>query len=268
MLPCIYMATDIRNISLRIELKNNAPLELNELVKSLSALSSQYESYAAKEGFSEVERSSRLYIREIKSGSVIMDLVELASAGIIPYAENINTIIGFGSYIKVVYDYLSNKTTDKIDIDEKDLKDLSQIISPIANDNGSQYFIHIENNGVMSPILYLDSKNAKAIQETIKEEVKEKSVPQAGDVYYNALMVFYQTRNKVKDTTGDKVIIDDVVPNKALNVVFANQDIKKDLLQDDANPYHYAWQVDVKVKTVKGKIVAYEVLTVHDKFKL
>lgn len=268
MLVYTPMSAEIQNISLRIEIKNNAPLELNELVKSLAAISSQYEAYSAKEGYTEVERNSRLYIREIKSGSVIMDLVEIASVGIIPYAENINTIIGFAGYIKTTYDYLTNKYVDKPNIEDKDLKEFAQIISPVANDNGAQYFIKIENNGVMSPVIYLDSKNAKAIQETIKGEIKENSIPQAGDIYHNAIMVFYQTRNKVKDTVGDKVIIDDVVPKKPLNVVFANQDIKKDLLQDDANPFHYAWQVDVKVKTVKSKIVAYEVLTVHDKFKL
>ena len=40
------------------------------------------------------------------------------------------------------------------------------------------------------------------------------------------------------------------------------------MIKGDYNPNNFAFQVDVKVKTADGKIVAYEVLKFHDKFPL
>ena len=70
-------------ISLRIEIRNKKPIELIELTKSFIAISNQFTKYASKNASTEIEKEARLYIKEIKSGSVILDLMEIASVSVI-----------------------------------------------------------------------------------------------------------------------------------------------------------------------------------------
>ena len=45
------MGAEIQDVVLNIEIKNNKPLELTELTKSLISLSNQYNKYAENNGF-------------------------------------------------------------------------------------------------------------------------------------------------------------------------------------------------------------------------
>lgn len=265
------MSAEIQEISLKIEINNNSPIELAELTKSLISLSNQYNSFVKKHGYTEEERQARLYVKEIKSGSVILDLYEIASIGLIPFIEHTNTIIGFAGYLKKAVNYFLKKEdndSDKPEISTQDCKDLSQIVNPIANDSGSQMNVSVVNNGNVQNYLFLDSNDSNALQNILKKEVKELQEPQTGDLIKGAIMTFYQTRSSVKSKTGNKVIIDDGVKGKPINVVFESPKIKKQILKGDDNPYNFAYQVDVKLKTSDGKIIAYEVVKLRDKFPL
>ena len=89
----------MKDIRLIIEINNKQPLELLDLTKSLVALASQFNSYVSKNGDSKENREAKLYVKEIRSGSVILELIELATIGVIPFLENVNTVIGFADYI-------------------------------------------------------------------------------------------------------------------------------------------------------------------------
>ncbi|RXP51945.1 hypothetical protein EC396_12070 [Lutibacter sp. HS1-25] len=262
------MIAESKNISLRVEIKNKEPLELIELTKSLTSLSNQYNSYSENNGFTEDERHAKLYIKEIKSGSVILDLMEYASIGVIPFVENVNTIVGFADYFGKAVKYFIKGDGEKPELTIQDCKDLSQIVSPIAKDNGSQLNMSVKIDGDFHQHIYLDSRDANALQNLLKQEIKEKLEPKTGDLIENAIMVFYQTRNKIDGVSGNKVIIDDAVKGKPLNVVFADKKLKRKILKGDYNPNNFAFQVDVKIKTSDGKIIAYEVIKYHDKFPL
>lgn len=84
----------MKDIRLIIEINNKQPLELLDLTKSLVALASQFNSYVSKNGDSKENREAKLYVKEIRSGSVILELIELATIGVIPFLENVNTVIG------------------------------------------------------------------------------------------------------------------------------------------------------------------------------
>lgn len=262
------MSVEIKDISLRVEIKNNKPLELSELTKSLTALASQYNSFSEKNGFTENERQAKLYIKEIRSGSVILDLMEIASVGVIPFAENINTLVGFSDYFKKAVNYFVKGEGENPDLSVQDCKDFSQIVSPIAKDNASQLNMSVKIDGNFHQYVYLDSKDSKAFQNTLKAEIKNKLEPKTGDLIENAIMVFYQTRNKLDEKSGNKAIIDDAVEGKPLNVVFSDKDLRRKILKGEDNPNNFAFQVDVKIKTSNGNIIAYEVVKLHDKFPL
>jgi hypothetical protein len=262
------MTAEAKNISLRVEIKNKEPIELIELTKSLASLSNQYNSYSEINGYTEKERHSKLYVKEIKSGSVILDLVEYASVGILPFAENINTIVGFTEYFGKAVKYFVKGEGTKPDLSIQDCKDLSQVVNPIAKDNGSQLNMSVKIDGGFHQHIHLDSRDANAFQNLLKTEIKEKLEPKTGDLIENAIMVFYQTRNKIAGKSGNKVIIDDAVEGKPLNVIFSDKKLKKKILKGEDNPNNFAFQVDVKIKTSNGIIIAYEIINYHDKFPL
>lgn len=262
------MSAEIKDISLKIEINNRNPLELSELTKSLISLSNQYNSFVKKNGFTEEERQAKLFVKEIKSGSVILDLYEVASVGVIPFLEHTNTIIGFAGYLKDAVNYFLKGSGEKPNVTAQDCKDISQIVNPIAGDQGSQFNLSVNNNGEINNYVFLNSNDSNALQNILKKEVKELQEPQTGDVIHNAIMTFYQTRGNVKSKSGNKVIIDDGIKGKPINVVFESPKIKKQILKGDDNPYNFAYQVDVKLKTSDGKIIAYEVIKLHDKFPI
>jgi hypothetical protein len=262
------MTAEIQDVVLNIEIKNKEPLELTELTKSLIALSNQYNRHSDVNGFSESERDAKLYVKKIETGSVLLDLVEFGSASVFPFVENTNTIVGFAQFLKSSVSYFLKKEGEKPELTIQDCKELSQIVSPIAKENSSQLNINVTNNGTVNNYLSLNSNECNALQNILGKEIKEKQELQNGDTFDNALMVFSQTKNKISGKGGNKVIIDDVLPGKAINLIIPDIKMKKQIIKGDDNPNNFSFQVDIKVKTANGKISAYEVLKFHDKFPL
>lgn len=262
------MGAEIQDVVLNIEIKNNKPLELTELTKSLISLSNQYNKYAENNGFSESERNAKLYVKKIVTGSVLLDLIEFGTAAVIPFMENTNTIIGFAQFFKKTVDFFLNDKGEKPNLSIKDCQELSQIVSPVANDSSSQFNLNVTHNGDVINYVSLDSRNSNALQNYLNKEVKEKKELKNGDIIENALMVFSQTKNKISSKGGNKVIIDDALQNKAINVFIPDKKIKKQIIKGDDNPNNFYFQVDVKIKTIEGVISAYEVLKFHGKFPL
>lgn len=264
----IYMSAEIKDVVLNIEIKNNEPLELTELTKSLIAVSNQYNRHSEKNGFSESERNAKLYVKKIETGSVLLDLVEFGSVAVIPFIEGTNTIVSFAQFLKDSVSYFLDNNGDKPELSVQDCKELSQIVNPIANDNSSQFNVNVTINGNVTNYVNIDSNQSNALQNILKNEIKEKQELKNGDIIENALMVFSQTKNQVSGKGGNKVIIDDAIPNKAINVLIPDKKMKKEMIKGDYNPNNFAFQVDVKVKTSDNKIIAYEVLKFHEKFPL
>src|SRR5258706_10023777 len=128
------MAEPQSDIRLIVEIKNGSPIELLDLTKSLVCLSSQFNSYAAAYGDSKENREAKLYIKEIKTGSVILDLVEFATVGAIPFVENVSTIVGFAEHIKKIADFFLKNKGEKPNLNKGDYADMSMIFNPIAKD--------------------------------------------------------------------------------------------------------------------------------------
>jgi len=257
-------AKDIRFI---IEIKNKHPLELLDLTKSLVSIASQFNSYVVKNGDSKENREAKLYVKEIRSGSVILELVELATIGVLPFIENMNTVVGFAKHIKSAYDFFLGKSDKKPDLDASDYKDLSQIINPIANDNGSQLNMSTTINGNVELHVHLSSIESNAIQNVFQKELKQIKVPEvADDTETNVLLTWYQARNDMKSSGGNKGTIESL-SNKPMNIVFDNDDLKEKILLGE-NPFTTVFVVDVKMQNVNGKLAAYKVVKLHDSFDI
>ena len=67
----------------------------------------------------------------------------------------------------------------------------------------------------------------------------------------------------MKEDKGNKAIIEEISKNK-IPVVFDTDELKNRILNSDSNPVKRAFFVDVEVKTINSRIVAYNVLALHD----
>lgn len=254
-----------KDIRLIVEINNKKPLELLDLTKSLVALANQFNSYVSKEGES---KEAKLFVKEIKTGSVILELVEFTSAAILPFAENVNTVVGFADFLKKAYNFLLGKSKDKpTEFTHNDYRDLSQILNPIATDSASQINISTAIHGDVNLYLKIDSTEANAAQNIIEKLDKELKRAQITEgIRTKVLLTLFQTRADTKATVGNKGTIEDIT-TKPLNLIFDTEEINKQMLHDEnINPNDKIFVVDVELQHVGGKLAAYKIIKFHQIF--
>ena len=258
----------ITETSLILKIENKRPIELITLTKSLISVSNQFSDFVTREGNSKEEREAKLFIKEIKSGSVIIELIEYATACTIPFIENINTIIGFAENLKRAINYYATDTGEKPDTTINNLKDISTIINPIAKDKGSQMFIQTTVNGNVSLTININSNEANAAQNKIKQEIIDlKFEEPQNDTIERVALKLYQARSDIKTNTGNKGIIEEL-NEKPLNLIFENDETKEQILQAEINPLKSIFVVDAKIINVDKKPTIYKILKLHECFEI
>ncbi|NOU19389.1 MAG: hypothetical protein HOO91_17675 [Bacteroidales bacterium] len=260
--------SQIQDIRLVINLKNNNPIELLDLTKSLVSLATQFNSYVTKNADTKENKEAKLYVKEIKSGSVIVELVELATIGMIPFIENTNTIIEFAKHFKSAINYFLKNEGEKPELTTTDFKEIATIINPIAKDVGSQFNLSTTINGNVELHLHLNSTETNALQNIFKKEIEKSKLPeQLDDVKTSVLMTWFQARNDMKSKIGNKGVIEEL-DKKPLNITFENEEIKESMLHGDINPFNTAYIVDIKVQTIQDCPAAYKIVKLHEYFDI
>lgn len=258
--------TQIQDVRLVIKIENKEPIELFDLTKSLVSLATQFNSYVDKHGDTKENKEAKLYVKEIKSGSVIFELVEYATAGLIPFVDNFNTIMGFTKYLKSIFDFFLKQEGEKPEISPSDYKELSAIINPVAKDSGSQYNISTVVNGNVELHFHVNAVESNAMQNMFKSEIEKSKLPdQIDEVKQSVLLTWFQARNDLNSKIGNKGVIEDL-SEKALNITFDSEELKEKMLHSDINPFNMVYVVDVKIQTVQDKPVAYKVVKLHEYF--
>lgn len=102
------------DVRLVVTIKNNQPIELLELTRSLVALANNFNRYASTHGKSIEDRGAKLYVKEIRSGSIEIELVELVSVAVLPFAENVNTILDFANYLFHAVNFYRSASGNKV----------------------------------------------------------------------------------------------------------------------------------------------------------
>lgn len=259
---------ELKDIRLVIKIDNKNPVELMDLTKSLVALASQFNTYVAKNGDSKENREAKLFVKEIKTGSIILDLIEVATVGALPFLENVNTIVGFAEYVKSAVTWFLNGDGESPEFSSKDCSDFSQIVNPVANDRASQLNVSTTINGNVTNYLMLSSRDANALQNILKNEIKSLSAPEeVKDIYDKVVMSWDTAKSNIKKDVGNKGVIESIAKHPT-KVIFETDDLKEKVLKGDENPLKTAYVVDVKVETVKGKIAVYKVVNLHESFPI
>lgn len=246
---------------LRIEIKNDAPLELIDLTQALLGIGDEYKRYLRSHPGAGNPSELRLYVEEIRSGSAIIDVVAWAPV-MLPLMEHANSVLQFGTYLKLVYDYLLGKSSENPVPDKASYENHASIIEPIAKDNGSQFNIcHVENLKQVQLFVNMDSTEANAAQNKIRRDIERLKEPQS-DTHYGLMMYWDQARGDLEAKAGDRGVIESL-SGKPVKITFADPHLKQQMLHTD-DPFGKAFVVDVGVETIEGRPAAYRIVDLHD----
>lgn len=252
-------------MKLTIEIKNTEPIELMDLTHSLSSLADEYKKFLSRSESVMDTDNIKLYVKEIKTGSIITELTALAPFAL-PFIEHAATIIKYADYLKGMFEYLLGKTGKPHEVIEKQtFQNLTNIIEPVAKDKGSQFNVGAMTvNGNVTVNFSLNSLEANAVQNTARKEIERLKEPDTG-LHSQVLMYLYQARNDISSTTGDKAIIESINTGP-VKTVFADEKIKSKVLSDESNLFKKAFVVDVSVETIAGIPKLYRISAIHEIF--
>lgn len=98
--------------TLTVTLKNQRPVELVDLTTSFLALGQAYEDFVYTRGFDPVAGNVRLYIRELKSGSIVAELASMAEQASF-IIDNLDVFAGFVTQIDEITKFFVGASNDK-----------------------------------------------------------------------------------------------------------------------------------------------------------
>ncbi len=210
-----------------------------------------------------LNKETKLYVKEIKSGTITTVLSDLTPI-IIPFIENANSVIEFAKFIKMGFEYFLGKSEEKPkEFDIKDCTNFNNIIKPIAKDNGSNITFTGDCNIENQTIIYnFNSVESNAIQNGIQKEREKLKEPEKNK-HEKVLFYWDSAKYDEKSKSIDKGFIDSL-HQSALKVVFENQETKTKMLDMETNPFHYAFLVDVEILTINKIPTAFKIFNLHE----
>jgi hypothetical protein len=254
--------------ALTYTLNNVRPIELLDLTASLLAIGEQYRRFA-EDQFETGSDDYRLYVREVRTGSIIIDLITYATQPqiIAPFApiliEFTRELGDWFEFFKGVKDAKDIKDL-VIGKSKKDLQQLSDIIEPAAKDVGSSIHITAGQGAVIMVNSSINSTEANAGQNVLRRYIDHIPVPTTG-VHHDQVLYWYQMRHDHATKPGDKAVIERIW-NKPVKVRITSDEIKRRMLDDEDNPFRKFYVVDVDVTESQGRPVLYRILDVKDSF--
>ena len=247
---------------LEIKINNVKPVSLQDLSLSLLSFNNQFHKFVKSETNKETEIGTELLIKEVRSGSIIVELITQA-APIVPLLWEGGSLAQWATVIESTCQWLLGKSvTPPKKLSKQDLQEWNKIIEPVAKDSGSQMNFTVSDNGRVVNQFFINSNEAKAMQNQIGRYIEDIDAPD-DNTHIRKVMYWYQTKFDPDSDTGNRAVIDDINKN-SLKVIFEDNEVKESMLQSDPKfdkPWHeLAYIVDVDVQTVRGAPKLYKVL--------
>lgn len=249
---------------LRIEFNNTKPIELVDLTLSFTALAESFKDFANRTGDPRPD-NLRLYVKEIRSGSVIADLVAIAeqSQFLLEHAEvfagfvaNTNDLVNF---------FLEKNSKPSVEPTQRQAKQIAQIIEPVAKDFGSQMNMNVMEGGVVHIHHHhhfsINGMEANAVQNGVTRFLGPQ-LP-SSKMMPDQLMVLEQVKNNPAAKTGDRGIIE-AISNRPVRLHFSSEQTKRAILDMHHNPFDCVFQVNVEVRSTNGRPAIYRILEVTE----
>ena len=246
---------------LDIHISNNSMVSLADLADSMNAMASEFHDFCNSH---ECNCNAELKVKEIRKGSIELLLVSSVPM-LVPIAENFNTIVQFGCYLRDVFTSLATRSSERESISLSTLENVKRIVASTAKDAGGSTEISVKGNNNTINVYRFGDADGKNISESAQYVIDTARLPEK-NVFVKQILYFKQIRDS-KDNIGDRAVIEDFSKSPK-KVVYVDPDFKKAVISSSENVFDYAFLVDAEVCRVAGKVVAYRVLKFHERFKI
>lgn len=239
---------------------NKTPVELLSLTHAMLSVSAQFDKFNIKHGHTS---EAKLYVKEVRKGSIILELFDIAVVSAIPFVENVNTVAEFAKHLQKVFTFFKNGGTneDKPELTAKDCDDFYNIINPVALDSGANLTLNVSGNSNCKIHISIPSLEANAMQNRFRAEKEVLRQKELKELHHKQILTFSQAADK---RTGNKGIIESL-NEKPLGLIFENEEDREKILAiPTQNPLKYAFIVDVRVEFVGNRPSAYRILKYYD----
>jgi hypothetical protein len=144
---------------------------------------------------------------------------------------------------------------------KKEAAQAISIMEPVAKDSASQLNITVAGDMHVHYGFNYDSQQANAIQNNARRLLGP-PLP-TSQIYRDQILSLYQVRDDRSGKAGDKGIIEEISPVPA-NLIFASEEVKKQIIEQPENPFKKFFLVDVQAKSAEGKVRLYQIFAVKD----
>ena len=252
--------------ALLVHIEHSQPIDLDNFTNTLHSLGKLYNEYACKNGVYNKEGNPKLYIEKIEKGSIDIFLSEMVGGSLLPFTENANMIFDFALHVKNIVDYFTKGSGKEPELDKEELHDVHQLFNITAKDKESITTIGAINlKGAQFNNCTFNYNGSNSAQNQIKRKEQELIDQEPSiNLYERQLLTIYQVRKDCNSKAGNKGVIEDISPNKTVGLLFSSNDLQDEILYSSENPTQKGYYVDVKVHLRDEKIIAYEILKLHD----
>lgn len=265
---------EISPVILTLTIDNSQPVALSSFVKSLTSLADEYQlSLRGQEDFESAD--AEIFIKQIRSGSIIADLIPWAAATlplVVTEADKIFVAVDFVKKWEGRFESLASGIVP-LGTTKTDLKRWANAVESIARDPNASSTLEAatfkDGKRQVEATFKFNSSEAKQIQNVIDGEFKRLDDKLSSD-YNRVLMLF--TRSDIANAqigkrSGERVVIEEI-SLKPLALTYgsemAEQRLKHEIRESDDNIYKKGFSVDVKVLTRGTRPIAYSVVNVHE----
>jgi hypothetical protein len=259
------------HLILKIDTKQ--PIELGEFVSTFVALGSQYERFHDLE-HPEGRGDAKFYIREVRAGSIIAELV--------PYAVGIPALGAVMAGIKHANDLIKfvDNLSDKLkpyfkphgrtaDASKGEVADFLKTVQAVAHDEKGSLSLAVYESGQKRVSFGFTTREAVQAEGNLLEHRAELEATTAAD-YERVILRFVRPSaeaGKPGQKGGERAIIDKISPY-ARPLLYASdlaeRRMKHELIEAEGNVFRLLFDVDVNVElSATGKPLAYRITAVH-----
>lgn len=254
---------------LSITLNMTDPIEVRNLARLFVAIDDQFRRHI-EDTHPDLKGEVKIYIREIKSGSLIADIIPIVGAAIL-YMEAYVVVTGFAKKLKeIIAPYIAGQKKDSAS--KKDIDNVVDLCKTVAHDKDGEANIEsvrYSRDGEKRNLeIKFGTPEARRAIATAKAHIEELNMTDSSE-HERVLMVF--ERSSIKDisvgkSSGERVIIEDI-DQKSRPLIYASdlaeRQIKHVIRNSDDNIFKKGFIVDAHVQMRKEKIVAYRVTNLH-----
>ena len=247
------MQMQLDKTTLIVKIENTEPVELADFAKSMMSLANDYESRCT----ANPKQPAKLYIKEIKNGSIVATLAPLAPLAGQLLAEQFDLVGSYADFLKAVFGWLLQGKDKPEGVTLKNLHNISNLVSPVANDKGANIHIHTGDNSANHIKLTINHYEANTVQNKARNEMEimrdDDEAEKSGD--YTQVLMYWAQIAAEKNT--DQAVIESISMRPVKTVM--DDGAKQDLILAEPYPFSKVHLVDVNVQTYKGRPKLYKI---------